>query len=82
MNTINSVKGSRVADGLESLTPSRYHGLQNFNSGKYEYRIMNKEPQNDEGSTSTFDISCSIFCGSKIAFFTKFSVEVPMTAGG
>jgi len=29
---------------------------------------MNKEPQNDKGSTSTFDIFCSIFCGSKKVF--------------
>jgi hypothetical protein len=30
-----------------------------------EYRISNIEPQNYEGVTSTFDIPCSIFCGSK-----------------
>ena len=30
----------------------------------FEYRISNKEPQNYEGVTSTFDIPCSIFCGS------------------
>ena len=30
-----------------------------------EYRISNKEPQNDEGFTSTFDIPCSTFCGLK-----------------
>jgi hypothetical protein len=31
-----------------------------------EYRISNKEPQNYEGRvTSTFDIPCSIFCGSE-----------------
>jgi len=34
---------------------------------------MNKEPQNDEGCTWTFDISCSIFCGSEIVF-TKYLV--------
>jgi hypothetical protein len=26
---------------------------------------QNKEPQNDEVITSTFDIPCSIFCGSR-----------------
>jgi hypothetical protein len=30
---------------------------------QYEYRILNKEPQNYEGITSTFNIPCSIFCG-------------------
>jgi len=29
---------------------------------------MNKEPQNVEGFTSIFDISCSTFCGSKTGF--------------
>jgi hypothetical protein len=27
--------------------------------------MSNKEPQNYEGVTSTFDIPCSTFCGSK-----------------
>jgi hypothetical protein len=31
----------------------------------FEYRISNKEPQNYEGVTSTFDIPCSTFCGSR-----------------
>jgi len=35
-----------------------------------EYRISNKEPQNYEGSTSTFDIPCSIFCGSESTYKT------------
>ena len=30
-----------------------------------KYRISNKEPQNHEGFTSTFDIPYSIFCGLK-----------------
>jgi hypothetical protein len=30
-----------------------------------EYRISNKKPQNDEVIPSTFEIPCSIFCGSK-----------------
>jgi len=31
----------------------------------FECRISNKEPQNYEGVTSTFDIPCSTFCGSR-----------------
>jgi hypothetical protein len=31
----------------------------------FEYRISNKKPQNYEGVTSTFDIPCSTFCGSR-----------------
>jgi len=38
-----------------------------FDVEKNEYRISNKEPQNDEGFTSKFDILCSIFCGWLLA---------------
>jgi len=43
---------------------------------KSKYRITNKEPQNDEGCTSTFNISCSIFCGSKIVFHPRITGEM------
>ncbi len=31
-----------------------------------ECRMSNKEPQKDEVFTSTFDIPCSAFCGSRV----------------
>jgi hypothetical protein len=36
---------------------------------------QNKEPQKDEVTTSIFEISCSIFCGSKRWPFDKLGAK-------
>lgn len=46
------------------LTPGVFLGVLVI-AQNIEYRISNIEPQNYEGVTSTFDIPCSIFCGSE-----------------